>query len=131
MQQDSEAEMEEVVELSEAPIIGNRTQQSVKQDQDIDRCSICLEPLETDTEKIWELACRHSFHDLCFGTFMSVSIGSKQPKCPICRAQTSAGGQIRRSSLDVARSQRGRAGHWKAPLRLFLDLDRVKVPQII
>ena len=51
--------------------------------------------------------------------------------CPWGRPWSSAAcGQIRRSSLDVARSQRGRAGHWKAPLRLFLDLDRIKVPPI-
>ena len=53
-----------------------------KCDSDYDKCSICLNPLKTNIEK---LRCRHSFHIDCIRTW-KFSHNENNNKCPICRA---------------------------------------------
>ena len=64
-----------------------KTIKKYKLDNDLDeKCTVCLCPLKKD-DMIWELKCKHVFHQDCIKTWLK----EYNYKCPICREEAGEG----------------------------------------
>ena len=64
-----------------------KTIKKYKLDTDLDeKCTVCLCPLKKD-DMIWELKCKHVFHQDCIKTWLK----EYNYKCPICREEAGEG----------------------------------------